>query len=78
MMGSQAFPLTNHAEVLDIVADIRLRASHSTIIGNLAERCGTSISRELLQNSIDLSLRLMLMLDVGTFSNVYTGRNVMT
>ncbi|CAJ2507068.1 Uu.00g082540.m01.CDS01 [Anthostomella pinea] len=78
MTYGKPFPLATHAQLLSIIGDIRRHVQHADILRQLTEDYGTVASPEVLQNSIDLALRLLLMLDVGVFHNVYTGRGLMT
>jgi hypothetical protein len=75
------FPLKSHADVLRVVRDILDGLSHAEIRSSLAERhreAPEQPSAAQLDNSIDLALRLLSMLDVGSFQNAYTGRDYLT
>jgi len=75
------FPLKSHTDVLRVVGDILDGLPHAEISSRLAERhrgAREQPAAAQLDNSIDLALRLLSMLDVGSFQNAYTGRNYLT
>ena len=78
MMDGTAFPVSNSAELLDIITEIRARAAHREIATKLIDKHNGIIPDGVIQNTIDLALRLLLMIDVGVFSNAYSGRECVT
>lgn len=76
-MHGQQFPLTNHAELLDLIRKIRLRVSHAEIKEKLISD-HPATTENLIHNAIDLVPRLLLMVDVGRFEYAYTGRDTLT
>lgn len=78
MMNGTVFPLQTNADLVDIITDIRGQASHEDIMAKLMGKCNMPMPSQRLQNAIDLALRLLIMMDVGVFDNVYTGRGNVT
>lgn len=78
MMDGTVFPLTTNADLLDIITDIRDNASHDDIMARVTAKCNVTMPPQPLQNTIDLAMRLLLMIDVGIFNNAYTGREGVT
>lgn len=76
-MHGQPLPVANHAELLGLIQKIRLRVPHAKIKENLIADHPSSVEN-LVHNSIDLCLRLLLMIDVGSFEYAYTGRDTIT
>jgi hypothetical protein len=74
LMNGVPFPLATHADVLEIVRDIRARLPQVDIREKLSSKYD-EVADAQLNNVIDLALRLLLMADVGHFENVYTGRD---
>jgi hypothetical protein len=77
LMNGVPFPLATHADVLEIVRDIRARLPHVDIKKKLSSKYD-EVADAQLTNAIDLALRLLLMADVGHFENAYTGRDCWT
>ncbi|KAF7531701.1 hypothetical protein G7054_g8629 [Neopestalotiopsis clavispora] len=77
MHHGRQLPLTNHARLLDVVKQIRLRTPHADITSDLMADHPGSVQK-VVHNSIDLALRLLLMIDVGMFEYAYTGRDTFT
>ncbi|KAI4594820.1 hypothetical protein KJ359_007623 [Pestalotiopsis sp. 9143b] len=76
-MHGQKFPLANHAELLDLVQKIRSGVPHADIKAELVAANPASVEN-LIHNSIDLALRLLLMVDIGRFDYAFTGRDTIT
>jgi len=77
LMNGVTFPLTTHAEVLEIVHAIRARIPRVDIKKKLSIKYD-QVADAQLENAIDLALRLLLMTDVGHVENAYTGRECLT
>jgi|SRR3569833_911875 len=72
-----SIPVNTHTELLRVARSICARCTHEDIRKELELRypCETGIQ---LNNTLDLAVRLLLMLDVGIFDNAYTGRDDIT
>ncbi|KAI0202366.1 hypothetical protein F4808DRAFT_421316 [Astrocystis sublimbata] len=83
MSNGAVFPLRTNAEMLDIIVAIRNATPRDDLIANLETNwCAAaeplSFDPDIIQNAIDLAVRILTMIDVGNFSNVYTGREPIT
>jgi hypothetical protein len=63
-----------HQDVLDIADDIKKGQPRPEVKRRLLQRLGATGEDDSLDVSIDLVVRLILMLDVGEFRNAYSGR----
>ncbi|KUJ15717.1 uncharacterized protein LY89DRAFT_564138, partial [Mollisia scopiformis] len=66
-----------HQQVLDIVSSFQDGSCRKTILRNLVGNYntgGTTESEDTFESSIDLAVRLALMLDVGELRNAFSGR----
>lgn len=79
-MSSSSFALPNHREIIDLVANIRNRVPYDQLRQNLStgSLAHTGINSEAHAAVISLVLRMLMMLDEGSFSNCFSGRNVIT
>ncbi|ETS76144.1 hypothetical protein PFICI_11531 [Pestalotiopsis fici W106-1] len=77
MHHGQHLPVSNHVKLLDLIKKIRLRTSHADITQGLMADHPTCVEN-VIHNSIDLAVRLLLMIDVGMFEYAYTGRDTIT
>jgi hypothetical protein len=62
MVDSTVFPFSSIADLLE-----ELKAT-------LSAKHGGTVSDDVLQVAMDLAMRLLLMFDIGVFSNAYSGR----
>ncbi|KAJ9130001.1 hypothetical protein NKR23_g12384 [Pleurostoma richardsiae] len=72
MSEGATFPFTTTNSLLEIIAEIRRGVSHEELIVRLTR--GDTIKPNVVQNALDLALRLLLMIDAGGFANAYSGR----
>lgn len=75
MRDGTPFPPTTTVDLVEIITDIHRQASHADIMAKLRAKCNDT---DTLQNSVDLAMRLLVMIDVGVFNNTYTGREEVT
>ncbi|KAK0621877.1 hypothetical protein B0T17DRAFT_535299 [Bombardia bombarda] len=77
--SSSKLLVRTHQDVLDIATSIRRHDDRSGIAGRLlARNPGLELlpeKEEILETSIDLVVRLMIMIDVGEFKKAFSGRN---
>jgi hypothetical protein len=73
-------PIYQHAGILSIIQDIRAKVPHADIKANLLAKTEHQVvsSEQHIDYAIDLVLRLWLMLEVGTWEFVFTGRDSLT
>lgn len=70
-------PVDTHQHVLDIVSAFQDGSCRQTILQNLVTTYGSGTATELedtVGSSIDLVVRLALMLDIGELRNAFSGR----
>ncbi|KAJ5095214.1 hypothetical protein N7532_007505 [Penicillium argentinense] len=71
------FVIKTHQNIVDIATRIRDGLPRSEVKDFVLQSRGTndSISDDEVNSAIDLTVRLLYMLDVGKFQNAYSGRN---
>ncbi|KAL6236528.1 hypothetical protein BDW75DRAFT_239182 [Aspergillus navahoensis] len=69
-------PIKTHADIVDIAADIVSGLPRAEVKGRLGRKYNHSETDtdDVLDACIDLSLRLIFMLDAGEFQNTFSGR----
>ncbi|KAI1330209.1 hypothetical protein F5Y16DRAFT_363428 [Xylariaceae sp. FL0255] len=72
------FQLRKHADLLEIITIIRNNTPHYEVVTKLMTKWNTGMTSPVIQNVLDLAMRLLTMIDVGAFSNAYTGRDHIT
>jgi hypothetical protein len=70
------FPLKTHGDIVDIAADILSHVPRSAVIERLANKYTAldGATESSLEACVDLTVRLVFMLDVGEFLNAWSGR----
>jgi hypothetical protein len=67
--GEQNIYVKTHQDIADIVHQIKQPISREVIRGNLRAKLGLTLhdTEEMLNNTIDLAVRLLLMIEIGGF-----------
>jgi hypothetical protein len=75
-MNSYPFMLGGHEDLLQINSDIKRRISFDEIVERLVSKHSERNykTREPFDYAINLTLRMLLMIDVGAFHNSFSGR----